>query len=50
MLDAVRGEVPYDADLAAVVQAALRAAPAPVCVREGVVAYLPSVASYRLAG
>jgi hypothetical protein len=41
MLEAVRTEVPYDADLSAVMHAALRAAPMPPCVREEVVAYLP---------
>jgi len=37
MLEAVRREMPCDADLSAVVRAALRAAPAPACVREDVV-------------
>jgi len=46
MLEAVRREVPCDADLSAVVRAALRAAPAPVCVREDVVPYRRV---YRLA-
>jgi len=46
MLEAVRNEVPYDADLSAVVRAALRAAPAPACVREEVVPYRRV---YRLA-
>jgi len=46
MLDAARAEVPPDADLSAVVRAALRAAPMPACVREDVVDYRPA---YRLA-